>query len=588
MTLPASSLRSKIIGLSVALVVVPGVVLALIAIRRSRASLDTVVKQQLAEVAQTTAYRLVEILEGVRKTVRRQARDVLAHRTSATVAGTDISTQLSLIKEEESEYLDLLSVDSAGNVLASTDPRLVGKRVADEKWMNIALGGRRAITGPYESDRYGTRILYFSAPITDSDGEVAGVHTAIYDWRHTSDALESLRQTLTSVNLRVDLLVVTEEGRVMIALGRQETRELLGTDLPLSVLSLDDARKRAGVLQLGVPMLAGFARPTRFRSRWTVIAFRPAADAFAPVRSMQAQMLTASSVVLVLGVIVAWVLSSRIVRPLRELTLATRLLGESGGDGPSVAAPSRDEIGQLAKAFNQMGGDLKRARLELLASSRLAFAGEVAAGIAHEVRTPLSVMRGAAQILGRSIDKDKAGRELVDMIIVEVDRLNRVVGGLVEIAKPRNPKIEQTDLNALLQRAKDFLAHRADDQRISIVLDTDASLSEIRCDPDEIYQVVLNLTLNALQMLGEGGEIVLRTRAGDGGAAVLEVVDDGPGIESEVLEDIFTPFFTMRGGGTGLGLAMVQSIVESHLGVVSVTSSPGVGTTFRVELPFPE
>jgi len=584
MEIPARSLRSKIIGLSVALVVVAGTILAWIAVRSSRASLNVVVEQQLSEVAHTAAQRLVETLEVQRNNVRRQARAPVLQLVTEESRSAEISRYLVDIKESEGEFLDLLATNASGTVVGSSDPSSIGKMLVSEKWVKLALAGHRAIAGPYESAKYGGRILYLSAPITGRGGAVVGVHAVVYGWRRASETLESLRQTIVR-DIRVDLLVVTELGRVMVALGRDEVRTLLGTDLPLASPTAGDDGTSRPVLPFDVPVLTGSAQLSRFRSRWIVLAMRPTSEALAPLAAMQRQMLGALSAVLLVGICIAWMLSSRMVRPLQELTMATRLLGESGGDAPSVPARTHDEIGQLARAFNQMSGELKRARAELVASAKLAFAGEVAAGIAHEVRNPLSVVRGSAQILRRSVAMGKSGEELVDMIIGEVDRLNRVVGGLVEVAKPRTPEVTAANLGELVRRAKDFLAYRADERDIGIVLDLDEDLPQVRCDSDEIYQVVLNLTLNAIQMVDDGGSIVLRTARSGQGKVLLEVVDDGPGIDEEVAEQVFSPFFTMRGGGTGLGLAMVWRIVELHRGRVWVTSRLGRGSTFRVELP---
>jgi signal transduction histidine kinase len=189
-------------------------------------------------------------------------------------------------------------------------------------------------------------------------------------------------------------------------------------------------------------------------------------------------------------------------------------------------------------------------------------------------------------MLGRALPADDARQhELVDMIVGEVDRLERVVSGLTELAKPHPPAIEPTELEPLLARAADFVAGQAEKSGVAIQLERAHPACSARCDPEQIYQVILNLLVNALQAQPRGGAIRLRTLGGANGRVGFEVSDDGPGIAPEAQARIFTPFYTRREGGTGLGLALVERIVRAHGGTVTVASVPGAGATFRVELP---
>jgi two-component system sensor histidine kinase HydH len=143
-------------------------------------------------------------------------------------------------------------------------------------------------------------------------------------------------------------------------------------------------------------------------------------------------------------------------------------------------------------------------------------------------------------------------------------------------------------LSAVLTRALEFVEGQARGHGIILQRSLDPTLRAARCDPEQIYQVALNLIVNALQILPKGGVLTVRTVPGDNGRVGFEVSDNGPGIPPEARARIFTPFFTMRQGGTGLGLALVQRVVQAHQGTVSFKSVLGQGTTFRVELPTAE
>ena len=332
--------------------------------------------------------------------------------------------------------------------------------------------------------------------------------------------------------------------------------------------------------------LAGWERSNATRGGWQAVAMEPLAEALAPVYSMRRRIGAALALVLVGALVIARGWAGRLSRPLRELTRATLEISRAGEVPRPVEVRSRDEIGTLATSFNTMASALADAQEDLLTAAKFAFIGEVASGIAHEVRTPLGIMRGSAQMLAREVPPDHPeGGELAQMIIGEVDRLDRVVAGLLELARPRQPSFEPTQLAPVLTRALDFLDLQAREKHIVVRRDLEASLPPARCDPEQIYQVALNLVLNALQVLPVGAHVTVRTVRGNDGRVGFEVVDDGPGIPADLRERIFTPFFSRREGGTGLGLALVHRMVQANGGTVSVESAVGRGTTFRVELP---
>jgi signal transduction histidine kinase len=317
-----------------------------------------------------------------------------------------------------------------------------------------------------------------------------------------------------------------------------------------------------------------------------VLALQSRAAALAPVRAMKRRLALALGCILLAGVGAAALLAHRMARPLRTLTRATADVARNGGELQPIPVRSRDEIGELTSAFNAMARDLRRARDDLVATARLASLGEIAAGIAHEVRTPLGILRGCAQMLGRALRGDDAReRELVEMIVGETDRLERVVSGLTELAKPRPPAIEATALDPLLDRVAELVGPRAKESGVAVQVEHAATACTALCDAEQVYQVMLNLVVNALQVQPHGGAIRLRALAGTNGRAGFEVSDDGPGIAPGDETRVFSPFYSKREGGTGLGLALVDRIVRAHDGSVTVTSTAGRGATFRVELP---
>jgi signal transduction histidine kinase len=233
-----------------------------------------------------------------------------------------------------------------------------------------------------------------------------------------------------------------------------------------------------------------------------------------------------------------------------------------------------------------MAVDLRRAERELVDAAKFAFVGQLAGGVAHEVRTPLGVLRSSAQLLERSLEpKDEDARELLRLLREEVDRIERVVSGLLELGRPRELRLEPSPLGPIVHRAADFVEAQAREKGVSIRRPPVGADPDALCDPELVYQVALNLLVNAVQILSPGHSVEVDLLPPRDGWAGFEVRDDGPGMSEEVRAHIFEPFFTRRHGGAGLGLTFVQRVVHEHRGRVSVESTRGVGTVFRIELP---
>jgi len=336
-------------------------------------------------------------------------------------------------------------------------------------------------------------------------------------------------------------------------------------------------------------VLVGTANVSDLAHDWSVLFIERTAEALAAVGQVRTRWILITTGTLLGGLAVATLLARQFMRPLDEVARATSDIA-SHPDVPMPLLPvrSRDEVGQLTESFNKMTTELKRSQDEALSAAKFAFAGELAAMVAHEVRTPLSVMRSSAQMLADPSSFRADNRELVETIVAEVDRVERVVTGLIQLARPLEQRFESVPLRDILLRAADFAAPEAERQRIRIICDVGDDGQPAECDPEQMYQVVLNLLVNALQALPPGGRIWLRTLPEDGGTVGFAIADDGPGLPAEIRDRIFHPFVTGREGGSGLGLAFVDRIIKAHRGTVTVRSETGKGTIFEVRLPVTE
>jgi two-component system sensor histidine kinase HydH len=230
--------------------------------------------------------------------------------------------------------------------------------------------------------------------------------------------------------------------------------------------------------------------------------------------------------------------------------------------------------------------EVRTLRREVARSQRLASVGRLAAGVAHEIRNPLSSIKGFATYFKERYPDRPEDQQTADIMIQEVDRLNRVVGQLLEFAKPVPVKPKPVSLQALLNDSIKLIRDRAAEKDISIQTQNNSQVDEVRIDPDRINQVLLNLYLNAIDSMESGGELKVEISSdGQRRDIVIQVSDTGRGISRENISKIFEPYFTTKSTGTGLGLAIAHNIVEAMGGKITVMSDREVGTNFTVTLP---
>lgn len=238
----------------------------------------------------------------------------------------------------------------------------------------------------------------------------------------------------------------------------------------------------------------------------------------------------------------------------------------------------------------------KELERQLAKVEHLANLGQMAASVAHEIRNPLQSIKSAAQVLKDSLpqnDKDKSDKndkndkkiELMQMMIEEINRLNVMVGDFLVFARPKNPILIEADLNHLVEKTIEIAKFKRGLNPNQVKLNLSDNLPDCRFDPEQIRQALINLILNAIQASGEDGEVLIVTRSHEE-FVVVEVIDNGPGIEESELKNVFLPFFSKKEGGTGLGLSICQKILEAHGGKVEIRNNqPGKGCTASIFLP---
>jgi signal transduction histidine kinase len=307
------------------------------------------------------------------------------------------------------------------------------------------------------------------------------------------------------------------------------------------------------------------------------------------------------------GLLGSWLISRSLVRPLKELTGAMAVVGSGQLDHP-VSASSRDEIGELARAFGRMTEKLRQSRADMLRlnteleakisqlertqaqlvqSEKLASIGEMSAAVAHGLRNPLASLRAAAQLVQRHPGAPSSAEHL-NAIVEEVDRLDRRISHLLSFSRPAPFHPMSESVTRLLEGLLPAFAGPLRERGVQLQVDLSPGLPDVRVDPMQLEQALVEIVSNALDAMPQGGRLRIGASAnGDRGSPTeiaIDIADSGPGIPEQLLPSVCEPFFTTRQDGTGLGLAIAKRYIEQNGGRLEIMSRPG-GTTVRVHLP---
>ena len=245
-----------------------------------------------------------------------------------------------------------------------------------------------------------------------------------------------------------------------------------------------------------------------------------------------------------------------------------------------------DSLDRNLSALGRIDEDV----LEQLAhNEKMAELGHLAAGVIHEVNTPLSVIVSAAQMILREGDIPSFVREMVERIDLEAQRLSEYTRGVLSFARTGQKTEAEADVNQVLREVMSFLRYEARKRSITVIEELDYDVLPVAADNNRLKQIFINLLMNAFQAMGNGGVLLVRTSMPDDRSVRIEIADTGEGIPPERLDRIFEPFYTTKksGEGTGLGLYIVRRMVELMQGRIEVKSTVGEGTTFTVTLPQP-
>jgi signal transduction histidine kinase len=240
---------------------------------------------------------------------------------------------------------------------------------------------------------------------------------------------------------------------------------------------------------------------------------------------------------------------------------------------------------ELSREMGETTADLRRTRARARAAEQLASVATLVTGLAHEIGTPMGVIRGHAEALGDAVTGERASWRL-NMILEQIDRITKIIQSLLNIARPRESAVSSVDLPELVATSLGFLSEKLRHRAVRFETELEPT-PHFDADPERMQQVLLNLFINAIDAMPEGGSLGVSVKLEGDSSIAIRVRDSGAGIPQDKLDSIFDPFYTTKeaGHGNGLGLVVVKGIVEDHGGEIAVTSREGEGTEFLVRLP---
>lgn len=463
-------------------------------------------------------------------------------------------------------YRSIYVVNNHNIVVASSNPSQIGKLASKQtRWLNVKFTNNNV-----QLYHIVQQNLPMASDILDANQRKVGTLWVDFDWGYIKNILKNT-ENLGSAAALVDL----DESN-------QQKRVLAETQHWKAIVAAHDISVNSVVKHLATPPIFN----------WQVEIAQYRYVVMAPVHRMGFIFIFLLLATALLATFFAAPLARSITRPLARLTdYANRFVRSSQGGLPPSDGPV--EVRAMTDAFAKMMDDLAISKENLTRAAKLAVAGEMAAAMSHEIRTPLGILRSSAQVLAREKNLSAEGLEVAAFITTETERLNKLVSTLVDSARPRQPEFAIHDMVALVEHAVAMLRMQANKKEISLALAIKDAESDavpetllVECDGEQVTQVLLNLLLNAIQILPAGGKVVVSLYDAID-SVIVSVADNGAGVTEAQKAQIFDPFFTQRPGGIGLGLAVSKQIVTAHFGSLTVQESAlaSSGADFRMKLP---
>jgi len=490
---------------------------------------------------------------------------------------------------------DIYIINRKAEVVASNNMKATEATIT-APWLHELLIGGIITSDVHPSIITGEDVIAFIVPVSSSFQGLDIIGGLLLEYR-----VGDLRKLAYKSDSTV-ISILTKEGRVVSAYPPENpfTRAQGKTGSEHGLYS-----KSGGVIS--APGYIAAVAKTRGNSdfsgfNWNVIVAIDEASAMAPIKRIQhiSIAIGLTGTILILGLVT--IFARRITRPLKELSHTADLIANTKDFSLSAHSSSKDEVGRLAAAFNRMISEVnlyvKRIRKmedDLIRADKLSALGELSAGMAHEVKNPLGIIKSSAELLSTKLDQDESSGRLAAAITEESARLEKFLETFLQFARPMPPQMGKHRINEIVEKALPLLSRHMESAKIKLVKTLGNTLPSVYTDDNQVNQVLVNIIINAVQAMPEGGTISISTEESaeyppfnptrQMKVIIINITDTGYGITPDDKDKVFNPFFTTKEKGTGLGLTIVYRIIGNLGGWVNIDNVKPHGTAFKIYLP---
>jgi len=499
-------------------------------------------------------------------------------------AVTALGSYLTRTHDRMSSLSELYVLDETGRVVGATRRERVGSDLSETRLFLSALGGRFFV-GEWEEEHGPTRSVFrLATPIQDDRGRVLGVLGATVG----PDEQPKFLNMAEHLAGNVESFILCSAGRPLFV-SQPHAPVDYSQPMPSPLVDLPPGSSATYVNYEGVDVI-GVSLPIR-DIPWLYVAELPVRTAFGQLRTLRLLSAALEGVFALLLVGIVWLVAGSIVSPLRRLVSAAERI-RSGDLDATVRVDSDDELGELSDTFNQMARGLRKSaskihelhEQDMRRAAQLASVGELAAGIAHEIKNPLAGASSGIDMLEQELEPSPSSQNLLRQVRTQLRRIESAIRDLLSYARPKQPTVGWVAPEQLVERTVELVRPQAEAAGVRIEQVAARETRRVRVDPELLTQALVNLCLNGIQAMPAGGVLTIGVEQ-SGEEIRMTVRDSGEGIPESQMNEIFRPFFTTKHRGTGLGLAITRSIVERHDGRLEVESVVGGGSCFTLVLP---
>lgn len=578
------SLQTRILLYSLLIASVPVLILGIISYGSQRSLLEKEAKNVLNAgslniVNETYSY----LNERISDVNLMSANSVIINPGSSK---EEKSVELKKFIDAKGNYYGVLHLDMEGNVIADTSNKMVGYNLAKRIWFKEAMEGHEFLSDVYKTRAYSEPIISLSAPVYDNTGKIIGVVSPAFRLEGLWEMMEKKANEISD-KYPVNFFMINQEG-IMISkkdphgVMQDSALEEIGlTKEKLMEASLSDELYSAenGEKIYSIQPVHTIAET---ENTWFVVVGADKNQVFQPLNDLLSRYLTIYSIVFVSIILAVYLLTKTLVRPVQDLVEATEDFIE-GKEFVFSNKRSFEEMEKLNLAFLRMMETIEDREKEIVRTEKLKYVGQLAAGVAHEIRNPLTTIKGFFQLL-KSQDHDKALIEKYsDVMLHEVDRVNVFVTQLLDLAKPHQLEWEKMDLKDFLDEMIDTYTSSNPSSHVRIMNGVTQSVI-VFSDKNRLRQVLLNVLNNSCEAIEASGQIELDLTAVSQYVRLM-IRDDGKGISPENLKNIGMPFYTTKQDGNGLGVATCIQIMEELKGKFQIESVHDEGTKVTLIIP---